>query len=155
MFSFLQVRIPPFFLGVWSRKPGTCEASLDSLNSRTCTFQLLAFGQKLGSTVWEEVEDPNRGILLCQVRNNPWNRILPYIYHFLDRWTYFRLPFVCFCIFLTKIMQSEESSRCFDVVASAALGHWIWPRHAVCCSCLGYVFVEVHSSRWRWHSQEN
>lgn len=46
MFSFLQVRIPPFFL--WSRKPLTCEASLDSLHSRTCTFQLLAFGQKLG-----------------------------------------------------------------------------------------------------------
>ena len=62
---FLQVRIPPFFLGVWSRKPGTCEASLDGLNSRTCTFQLLAFGQKLGSTVWEEVEDPNRGNLFC------------------------------------------------------------------------------------------
>ena len=41
-------------------------------------------------------------------------------------------------------MQREESSQCFDVVASAALGHWIWPRHAVCCSCLGYVFVEVH-----------
>ena len=26
MFSFLQVIIPPFFLGVWSRKPLTCEA---------------------------------------------------------------------------------------------------------------------------------
>lgn len=73
--------------------------------------------------------------------------------------------FACFCMFLTQVRRSEESSQCFAVVASAAVGHWIWPRHAVCCDRLGYVFVEVHffsplrsgwgsSSRWRWHSQK-
>lgn len=52
--------------------------------------------------------------------------------------------FACFCMFLTQVRRSEESSQCFAVVASAAVGHWIWPRHAVCCDRLGYVFVEVH-----------